>query len=219
MGGMSNCEVVELPLLEVGLEDVKGALRAVLHTVLFARALGVVRPVDVELPRLGLAYAECGDPGVSRRVEEKIGQFLQWAERHPGKVAQVSLAFFEKRYKQSWFSSQEERLFWERWNVNVRLAGAPAPGATGSASGGGGGGGGGSWGGGAPAEARGSLGEVLDRVARVVNERKDHIPPVMNSEVVTFPFDISVTGADGSKFGLGQLKKFLVETAPPRMLN
>ena len=214
---MSNCEVVELPLLEVGLENVKGALRAVLHTVLFARALGVVRPVDVELPRLGLAYAECGDPGVSRRVEEKIGQFLQWAERHPGKVAQVSLAFFEKRYKQSWFSSQEERLYWERWNVNVRLAGAPAPGGTGGTGSGGGGGGGG--GGGASAEARGSLGEVLDRVARVVNERKDHIPPVMNSEVVTFPFDISVTGADGSKFGLGQLKKFLVETAPPRMLN
>ena len=202
---MSNCEVVELPLLEVGLEDVKGALRAVLHSVLFARALGLARPVDVELPRMGLAYVECGDAGVSRRVEEKIGQFLQWAERHPGKVAQVSLAFFEKRYKQSWFSKQEERLFWERWNVNVRLAGAPAP-AGGTA-------------GGTPLEARRSLGGVLDRVAQVVNDRKDHIPPVMNSDVVTFPYDIAVTGADDSKFGLGQLKKFLVETAPPRMLN
>jgi len=208
---MWNCEVVELPLLEVGLEDVKGALRAVLHSVLFARALGLARPVDVELPRMGLAYVECGDPGVSRRVEEKIGQFLQWAERHPGKVAQVSLAFFEKRYKQSWFSKQEERLFWERWNVNVRLAGAPAPG--------GGAGGGGEGGGGAPPEARRSLGGVLDRVAQVVNDRKDHIPPVMNSDVVTFPYDISIAGADDSKFGLGQLKKFLVETAPPRMLN
>ena len=60
---------------------------------------------------------------------------------------------------------------------------------------------------------------MLDRVAQVVNDRKDHIPPVMNSDVVTFPYDISIAGADDSKFGLGQLKKFLVETAPPRMLN
>ena len=44
-----NCEVSEVDLTcELELPHVKAALRALLHTVLFHRTLGVVRPADCD---------------------------------------------------------------------------------------------------------------------------------------------------------------------------
>lgn len=39
-----------------------------------------------------------------------------------------------------------------------------------------------------------SLEEQLGFVVRCVNDRRDHIPPVMSATAVTFPFDISFSG-------------------------
>jgi autophagy-related protein 101 len=36
--------------------------------------------------------------------------------------------------------------------------------------------------------------EGMSFIVRTVNEKKDHIPPVVSSAVVTFPFDISIAG-------------------------
>ena len=204
---MSNCEVTGLPLLEVPLQHTKDALRCVLHTVLFNRALGVVKPRDVEVPGLGVVYAHCGDSGVHRKVEEQIGKFCAWAERHPGKVGQVILSFYERRFKQVWFSKQEEKLYWEQWQINLLIQDPRAPSVAGKT-----------------AEERkamlhAAIQEALDTVLRAVNEKKEHIPPVVSSDIVTFPFDISISCADDSSFGLDTIKNFLVQTAPPSMLN
>ena len=62
------------------------------------------------------AQVQCGDPGVERKVEEKISQFQAWVQRHPGRKGAVVLSFFERRAKQaSWFRRAEERLYWEQW--------------------------------------------------------------------------------------------------------
>jgi autophagy-related protein 101 len=45
---MSNCEVFQLPQLELLPHQAREALRCLLHTVLFNRALGQIRPRDVE---------------------------------------------------------------------------------------------------------------------------------------------------------------------------
>ena len=44
----------------------KAVLRAVLHTILFSRTLGVVRPRDVDCDLFDLTYATCGDSGAGR---------------------------------------------------------------------------------------------------------------------------------------------------------
>lgn len=36
-----------------------------------------------------------------------------------------------------------------------------------------------------------SLREVLFQIIGFVNEKKDHIPPVQNSELISFPYEIS----------------------------
>lgn len=39
-----------------------------------------------------------------------------------------------------------------------------------------------------------SLEAALAAITRCVNEKRDHIPPVVSSSTVTFPFDITMTG-------------------------
>ena len=44
------------------------------------------------------------------------------------------------------------------------------------------------------AALQGELEARLTEVVRAVNERKDHIPPVVSAATVTFPFEIAIAG-------------------------
>jgi len=44
------------------------------------------------------------------------------------------------------------------------------------------------------AKLQAALEELMTLVLRTVNDKKDHIPPVVSSAVLTFSFDISVAG-------------------------
>ena len=60
-----------------------------LHTIIFNRALGPVKPQEVDSELFDVTYVRCGDPTVDAKVEEKISQFCGWVDRHPGKRGQV----------------------------------------------------------------------------------------------------------------------------------
>lgn len=53
---MSNCEVFHLPGLEMEPHQMREALRVVLHTILFNRALGQVAPRDVDSDLFDITY-------------------------------------------------------------------------------------------------------------------------------------------------------------------
>lgn len=44
------------------------------------------------------------------------------------------------------------------------------------------------------AKLQSGLQEALTTIVRLVNEKRDHIPPVVSSSPLTFPFDITVVG-------------------------
>jgi hypothetical protein len=222
---MSNCEVVSLPSLEVEhSHQVKDVLRCVLHTILFNRALGLVRPREVDLELFNITYVQCVDRGVERTVDERVQHVLHWMEKHPGKSVQVSLKFFEKRYKQAWFSKQEERLYWEQWDVNISCKQS-----------------GSSMGGRAGTRHRSNttsvdthdlqehhekqvrlqslLRLVLTQILKHVNDKKEHIPPVVSSDTVTFPYEINISNPDTAPSSLVALKKLLTQTKAPQMLT
>ncbi|QDZ22741.1 DUF1649 domain-containing protein [Chloropicon primus] len=221
---MSNCEVVDLPSIEVEHpHQVQDVLRCVLHTVLFNRALGLVRPREVDLELFNITYVQCVDRNLERTIDEKVNVVLNWMERHPGKPAQVSLRFFEKRYKQTWFSKQEERLYWEQWNINVGCSAQVGAGAQ------------------VGMRQRSKttsidthdlqehhekqvrlqslLRAVLTQILTHVNNKKEHIPPVVSSDAVTFPYEINVSNPDNSQSSLVALKKLLSQTKAPQMLT
>ncbi|KAK9800356.1 hypothetical protein WJX73_009590 [Symbiochloris irregularis] len=211
---MSNRHKTDLPVIEVEQHQVREVLRCLLHTIIFNRALGLVKPQEVESELFDVTYVRCGDEAVDSKVEEKISAFCSWIDRHPGKRGQVSLLFYESRRKQAnWLGiPQEERLYWEQWCINTAIVpssvslheqSSPVTGVRGAR------------------QARLQLGveEALRTILTSVNEHKDHIPAVTSSYALTFPFDITITGEGGVMFGLDAFKRMIMHTSPPPVLS
>ncbi|KAG2434954.1 hypothetical protein HYH02_012150 [Chlamydomonas schloesseri] len=267
---MANCETYNLPVLELEPHQIREALRCVLHTIVFNRALGYVVPNDVDSELFDITYVKCGDPAVEARVEARISEFCAQVDKRPADLHQLQLSFYETRRKQAWFGMQDERLFWETWVLSVLVlqpdvapqlgggAGAMA-GAMGAAAGGSGSwgsnGSGGGWNAGqqpsqhvcgalaasvagaaagitgARASSRqtrmqAALEEQLAFVVRCVNDRRDHIPPVLSASAVTFPFDITFSGSSARSSASASLQgslqavgKMLLKATPPPVLS
>lgn len=211
---MSNCETFNLPVLEVEPHQVKEALRCVLHSIIFNRALGYVQPKDVESELFDVTYVHCGDQEVDKKVEAKLNEFCTFIERKPAELHQLSLSFFELRKKQAWFGTQDERLFWEQWCVNVMVlqpdvalqqqGGHPGLAQVRAQR---------------QARLQASIEELIAFVVRCVNDKRDHIPPVVSASAITFPFDITFSGGNRSVFGLHAVKKMLLQATPPPVLS
>ncbi|KAH7423676.1 hypothetical protein KP509_12G067900 [Ceratopteris richardii] len=215
-----NREVFHLSELELEQFQIREVLRCILHTIMFHRALGLVRPKDVGLELFDITYVQCGDRELERTIEEKIDSFVAWVEKHPNKKGQVCLSFYETRYKPAvWFSSKEERFYWEQWFISLTII--PSK----------------------PSQNKfrhgraltldsgetlieernrhdkvleASLREVLFQILHLVNDKKDHIPPVSNSNIVSFPYEISISSLPDSSFRMDMLKRML-HTGPPTM--
>ncbi|XVF53821.1 hypothetical protein PTKIN_Ptkin05aG0129400 [Pterospermum kingtungense] len=60
----------------------------ILHTIVFQRALGLVRPKDVDLELFEITFVQCGDIELEKKIDEKIEHFISWVEKHPNKKSQ-----------------------------------------------------------------------------------------------------------------------------------
>ena len=58
------------------------------------------------------------------------------------------------------------------------------------------------------ARLQAALEDLLLTIVRIVNEKKEHIPPVVSANTLTFPFDISIAGY--SSHDKDQSRKFFV---------
>ncbi|KAJ0972635.1 hypothetical protein J5N97_020594 [Dioscorea zingiberensis] len=217
-----NCEVCQLKELVVEPFEIREVLRCILHTIVFHRALGLVRPKDVDSELFEITYVQCGDVELEKKIEEKIDQFAGWVDKHPNRKSQVCLSFYEVKSKQpTWFSNKTERLHWEQWYVNLHVINPKAHGKFrhtkaavdhGENS----------------LEERSSrravleasLREVLFQIIKFVNEKKDHIPQVSNSEVISFPYEITIPSSSDSSFGWHtDVFKRMLQTGHPTMLS
>ncbi|XP_047976763.1 autophagy-related protein 101-like isoform X2 [Salvia hispanica] len=235
-----NCEVCQLKELDVEHFEIREVLRfscnqkglwcqavcnlmkliaGILHTILFHRALGLVRPKDIDLELFEITYVQCGDVELERKIDEKIDQFLDRVEKHPNKKNQICLSFYEVKNKQpTWFTNKVERLYWEQWYINLNVA-QHQKGHSGKST--------------SSkivvdpeAEERtvrraaleASLRDVLFQIIRFVNEKKDHIPPIPNLEGVSFPYEITISSSSDSAFGMEMFKRML-QTGHPTMLS
>ncbi|CAI9110100.1 OLC1v1010067C3 [Oldenlandia corymbosa var. corymbosa] len=192
-----NCEACHLKELEVEHFEIREVLRCIFHTILFHRALGLVRPKDIDLELFDITYVQCGDVEVEKKIDEKIDQFIDKVEKHPNKKNQICLSFYEVKNKQAtWFTNKVERLYWEQWFVNLNVVLHPKtqfgrshhaklvvdPGESASEE----------------RVARraaleSSLREVLFQIIKFVNEKKDHVPPIPNLEGISFPYEITIS--------------------------
>ncbi|CAL9109858.1 unnamed protein product [Musa acuminata var. zebrina] len=217
-----NCETCQLKELVVVPTEIQDVLRCILHTIIFHRALGLVRPKDVECEHFELTYVHCGDHEIEKKIDEKIDQFIGWVEKHPNRKGQVCLSFYEVKNKHAtWFGNKIEHLYWEQWYINLHVLNpkshgkshyTKAPVSTGenaseeSSS--------------RHAALESSLCEVLFQIIRFADEKKDHIPTVQNSEIISFPFEISTPSSSDSSFGWhADVLKRMLQTGHPSMLS
>ncbi|KAI9113428.1 hypothetical protein K1719_015355 [Acacia pycnantha] len=217
-----NCEVCQLKELELEQFEIREVLRCILHTILFHRALGLVRPKDVDLELFDITYAQCGEDELEKKVDDKIEQFMSWVEKHPNKKSQICLSFYEVKNKHaSWFSNKIERLYWEQWYINLNVTqhpkahsnkshhskvADPGEGALEDRNA-------------RSAVLESSLREVLFQIIKFVDEKKDHVPPIPSLErVITFPFEITLPSPSDSAFGMDMIKRML-QTGHPTMLS
>lgn len=204
-----NCEIHQLAPLRCEAFQAKEVMRAVLHTVLFTRALGVVRPRDVDCELFDLSYATCGDPGVDAAVEERLDALQAWLHRKTragGEThARVTLSFHELGDGESFHKKQS--ACWEQWRVPLEVVvvdGAPRALREQLAL-----------------ELQDALRGAIQHVIGLAGERKDHIPPVTTNKAACFPFNVGLPAEEEEKRNgaLGTLKKLLVDASPPSMLG
>lgn len=218
-----NCEACRLKELVLEPLEIREVLRCILHTIVFHRALGLVRPKDVDCELFEITYVQCGDVELEKKIEEKIDLFISWVEKHPNRKSQISLSFYEvKNKQQTWFSNKVERLYWEQWHINLHVLTPKTHGKSHHSK--------------APTVPRehslegsssrrvaleSALREVLFQIIRFVNEKKDHIPSISNSEVISFPYEITIPSSSDSSFGwhTTDVLKRMLQTGHPTMLS
>jgi len=127
---MNNCEEFTCPHLDIHLADLKEALRCIVYTILFNRAIGgnrVVEPITVRAPQFDLAYAKIESPEVDSLAEAQIKALAEAAELSVGSSITLVIAFYVESPKEGgllWqvFSGQRsERIYFERWKIPVNL--------------------------------------------------------------------------------------------------
>jgi autophagy-related protein 101 len=114
-------------LLDIDQDDLKEVLRCMIHTILFQRALGLIKPKDYHIEILDFYYVQCDHPDLIKRIEERIDAIVSNFVKKPKEVLQVEISFHHKveKSKQSWFG-KNEMVCWEQWFVNLKV-GKPAP--------------------------------------------------------------------------------------------
>uniref|UniRef100_A0A8H7Y4A8 Autophagy-related protein 101 n=2 Tax=Psilocybe cubensis TaxID=181762 RepID=A0A8H7Y4A8_PSICU len=97
----------------------KDALRGVLHSILFHRLLGTIKPQTFEV--LDVTMPGVSDPQIEQLVYEKVDAFWKGIEGGPSKRGQMVVTMAEKKVKKTWFSTGEEEVPWEQWVINAEL--------------------------------------------------------------------------------------------------
>jgi autophagy-related protein 101 len=156
----------------------------------------------------------CGNPEVEARIESKIATVQSWVAKNPGRHFQIRLGFFERRQQQGWlFQQKQQRLFWEQWIIPFSLQDSLQEGALESEI--------------IRATRKQTLQQqiesCLQSIITAVNEKRNHIPPVVSENALTFPFEVTVeapTSESSSVLGYSDIfKRMLSSTHPPSVLH
>ncbi|PRP87736.1 DUF1649 family protein [Planoprotostelium fungivorum] len=161
----------QFPLEEVTPKQLKEVLQCLLHTIIFNRTFGVVRPKESVVDFIDFTYVKCDDESIEKAVSERAHQFYDsWLRKKfdPPRRA-VVIAFDERRYRSQLFgfSKVEEKIRWENWILPFSLASEQDKGMS-----------------------REDLQRVFLSILRCINDNKNHIPPLTNNELVPFPYEI-----------------------------
>ncbi|KAK9359768.1 autophagy-related protein [Lipomyces starkeyi] len=187
---------------------IRDVIKAILSSIFFHRLFGSIRPLSPPREVLEITYPSVDDPALDALIDEKLTRLTaaldtssQYIANQPyagstqhQRKAQIVVNFFEKKTRKAWFSKSEEEVCWEEWIINIssitprnesekiRVA----------------------------KSAENQLQTIIMKVIDIVNDNKDHIPPIATTEANPFPYQISIPSETEDTWG-SVFKKILVE--------
>ncbi|KAJ2009529.1 3'-phosphoadenylsulfate reductase [Coemansia thaxteri] len=159
---------------------IPAVVKAVLHTILFHRYFGNVAPKDNHILAT-ITYASVDDASVSATVDEKIDELMQTISLTADSKSHISLCFTETKPRKAWFSKSDEEICWEEWLVNIQSKISRTERELNQLQ----------------ASAEDQAKQAIFRVIQEMDQNKDHIPPIANSQSNPFPYHISVAPVSG----------------------
>ncbi|EGG14796.1 DUF1649 family protein [Cavenderia fasciculata] len=133
---------------------------------------------NVTLDCTEFSFVRIDDAPTLKHVEDKSEELLSSIIKRKAKSAQMSISFFEKRQKTTFFSSNEN-VCWEQWIISFQLV---------------------------PSMDTNVLLEQLTethlKIISIVNQDRSYIPPI-SSTVNPFPYSISIAGGNDGTGGGG----------------
>jgi len=201
-----NLQLFELAPVEVERFQVKEVLRCLLHTILFNRALGTIKPKEVECDVFDITYARVDDDKIHKEVEGQIEAFDTALTKAatPAKTNTCVLSFYDKVKRTRWggLSSAEEKVYWEQWAIPIAVAkDKPKTVAERDRR---------------HLQRQSAVRERLFTILSQVNDKRDHIPP-FKKEIICFPFEITFAN-ESSDSGWGMFKR-MVQQGPPLLIK
>lgn len=150
-----NCKEHHLPELELATGQVREALQAIIHTILFIRSPGPVVPKDVHCEGFDLTYTRIANDEMSssgrattstnsavtivetnknfmdKKVDDSIEIFLRSLTQIGPELLNgcLTLSFFERRATRQLFGlvNHEEKIIWEQWIIRLVVNNTPRP--------------------------------------------------------------------------------------------
>lgn len=109
---------------------VRDALQCLLHSILFVRAPGALRPRESHCENFGVSFARCGARDVDVAVDQALEDF--WRSLRPAgpdlAKGGIAASFFMRRVKKSFgLFLKEEKVVWEQWVIPVLVNKSPRP--------------------------------------------------------------------------------------------
>ena len=182
---MNNCEEFQCPSLDVSIGELKEALRCIIFTILFNRAIGGNRPIDpitIKAPLFEVGYMKTDSREVDALVEEKIKAFTEVAERSLETQILLNVGFFTEVARDAgllWqvFSSKKtEKIYFERWRVPITVSPRTRPPTATDEE--------------TSSRVSGQqVRSIMWFVLKKAGEKTDHLP--LTSQTAIYPFDIA----------------------------
>jgi autophagy-related protein 101 len=191
---MANLEQFTVKQLRLELHQVKDALKALLHSILFQRELGIVTPRQVE-SECGVSYLTLGDITTDKYIEERLALFE--SRLRASTQLTVALSFYElqKRKGVIRLFNDSQKSIWEEWRIPVQLV-ASLPDDRQRAD----------------AKLGKKLRKRLMQIIEHVCEKKDHLPAMGepdSPEVIRYKFEVNVVDDPDASGSSGLIGKFV----------
>nr|GAT52906.1 predicted protein [Mycena chlorophos] len=116
----SNQSTITIDLI-LDKENAQPVLQAVLHSILFHRLFGPLKPQTFDVLDGQVTMPGVKDAKMEALVDNKVAAFLRAVDGGGQKRGQISVTLSEKQQKKAWFQVYDEEVPWEKWIINAEI--------------------------------------------------------------------------------------------------